>query len=224
MYGRGMRMSVCACVRALNVQIWGRGIYLANPTLYCDSKFHHWNSSPQLNSTHPLLWPYPNTAAHWHAARQIRSASSTSLWSACRTNTVLLVQVILLYPKIHRLSTQSDITFSHDSLLLQNPTLPHDHRHKNLSRTINYLTNSLLGTKISFRVDTYVTVTSLSVAERELRKLCPELVSVHVLQAIYLTAVSILTFHLCLGPSDDLVIAQKLSIFYFDNSRRVHWD
>jgi hypothetical protein len=42
------------------------------------------------------------------------------------------------------------------------------------------LTNSLLGTKTSLGVDTYVTVTSMFVAEPELRKLCPELVSVHV--------------------------------------------
>jgi hypothetical protein len=62
----------CAC--ALNVQIWGRGIYLANPTLCCDSKFHHWNSSPQLNSTPPLLCPYPNTAAHRRAAGQLLPA------------------------------------------------------------------------------------------------------------------------------------------------------
>jgi hypothetical protein len=53
MYERGMKMSACA----LNVQIRGRGIYIANPTLCRDSKFHHWNSSPQLSSTPPRCVP-----------------------------------------------------------------------------------------------------------------------------------------------------------------------
>jgi len=69
----GMEMNACA----LNVQIRGRGMYLTNPTLCRDSKFHHWNSSPQLNSTPPRSVP-TRSVQHADTLRNSSCPASTS--------------------------------------------------------------------------------------------------------------------------------------------------
>jgi len=91
MYARGMEMNVCA----LNVQIRGRGMYLANPTLCRDSKFHHWNSSPQLNSTPPRSVP----------TRSVEHADTPTRYTTAPVRPVQVFEmhtererVILLYP------------------------------------------------------------------------------------------------------------------------------
>lgn len=97
MYARGMEMSACA----LNVQIRGRGMYLANPTLCRDSKFHHWNSSPQLNSTPPRSVP---TRSGQHAdTLQISSCSaSTGFRNAYGKRTSYFVVSTILTARVVR--------------------------------------------------------------------------------------------------------------------------
>jgi len=91
MYARGMEMNACA----LNVQIRGREMYLANPTLCRDSKFHHWNSSPQLNSTPPRSVP-TRSVQHPDTLHISSCPASTSFRNAYGTRTSYFVVSIKL--------------------------------------------------------------------------------------------------------------------------------
>ena len=71
----------CVCTECADK---GRGMYLANPTLCRDSKFHHWNSSPQLNSTPPRSVP-TRSVQHADTLHNSSCPASTSFRNAYGT-------------------------------------------------------------------------------------------------------------------------------------------